>query len=116
MTIVSAWLLWRRKKGNTASLVNFKLTLADLLWQYQKNKSRKRGRPSIECGNQTETKVQIPSAAISKDGYAHWREFNDSCFRCKYRRCGLLTYVQCEKCNVELCLNKERNYFREFHT
>ena len=116
MTVVKAWLLWRRKKGNTASLVNFKLTLADLLCRYQKNISTKHSSPSIESGNRTGPKVQVPTAAISRDGYAHWPEFNDSRFRCKYRKCALLTYVQCEICNVALCLNKERNCFREFHT
>ena len=114
MTVVNAWVLWRRKKFNIASLVNFKLTLADFLYRYQNNISRKRGSPSIESGNRTGPKVQIPPAALSKDAYAHWAEFNDSCFCCKYRKCGLLAYVQCERCNVALCLNKERNYFREF--
>ena len=65
VTVVNAWLLWRRTKGNTASLVNFKLTLADLLCRYQKNISRKCDRPSIESGNWTGPKVQIPPVAIS---------------------------------------------------
>ena len=115
MTVINALLVWKRVNGNPVSLLKFKLILGDLLCRYQKNISRKRGRPSLQIGKRFRTKVQTPPTAFCKDGIAHWSVFNDSRYLCKSRKCGeILIYTQCEKGNVTLCFNKERNCFRSF--
>ena len=93
MTVVNAWLLWRRANGNSVFLLNLKLTLDDLLCRYQKTFSRKHGRPSLESGKHVGPKMQIPPTAIYKDGMGHWPVFNDSKNCCKYRKHGMLTYT-----------------------
>ncbi|XP_057308993.1 piggyBac transposable element-derived protein 3-like [Hydractinia symbiolongicarpus] len=116
MMVVNAWILWRNQDPNVP-LVKFKLAVADLLCHYQKTPNRKRGRPSIDNGvDRLGPKIPMPHQEVRTDKFAHWPVFNDSRTRCKYQKCSTLTYVCCEKCNVALCLNKDRNCFKKFHT
>ncbi|XP_057294618.1 piggyBac transposable element-derived protein 3-like [Hydractinia symbiolongicarpus] len=114
--LVNAWILWRNQDPNVP-LVKFKLAVADLLCHYQKTPNRKRGRPSIDNGvDRLGPKIPMPYQEVCTDKFAHWPVFNDSRTRCKYQKCSTLTYVCCEKCNAALCLNKDRNCFKKFHT
>ena len=55
------------------------------------------------------------SADARHDGVDHQPLWSDKRQRCKYSCCEALSYVKCVKCNVHLCLNKERNCFTAYH-
>ena len=57
--------------------------------------------------------VPKPIVDIRYDGIHHWPEFGDKLNRC--RVCSMLSFVSCSKCQIYLCLQKERNCFKQFH-
>ena len=58
-------------------------------------------------------KVHMLHVEIRSDNVGHWPIIATVHGRCKYQKCSTLSYVKCEKCNVSLCLNKDRNCFRQ---
>ena len=76
------------------------------------------GRPSTvsPMPNVKAKKPRLPASVVDVrlDGAGHlpeWVVRN----RYKYSACEAKTYVQCCKCKVLLCLNKDRNCFRAVH-
>ena len=107
-------------------LQHFKLSIANVLQQEGKQwpKEMKVGRPSsvsieklysVKKTNGNRAKP-IPEANIRKDGCHHWPEITNKQLRCKLPGCGMRTYLKCTKCDVYLCLTKDRNCFRGFHS
>ena len=64
---------------------------------------------------QVEKKTMFPKPAVDirYDGIYHWPEFGDKRSRC--RMCSMLSFVYCSKCQIYLCLQKERNCFKQFN-
>ena len=64
---------------------------------------------------QVEKKTMVPKLIVDirYDGIHHWPEFGDKLNRC--RVCSMLSFVSCSKCQIYLCLQKERNCFKQFH-
>ena len=58
--------------------------------------------------------VPTPQRVISRDGVAHWPTIEDKKNTCRHCKVGVIR-VMCMKCNVPLCLTKDRNSFHEFH-
>lgn len=56
-----------------------------------------------------------PTADVRFDEMYHWPETTDRqrCRQCSHRK--HFTYFKCTKCNIPLCLTRERNYFLEYH-
>ena len=55
-----------------------------------------------------------PNADAQCDSYAHRPEGcikRDCC-----QRCDMILFLRCTKFNVNVCLNKDRNYFKNLHT
>ena len=108
---VNAWLLYRRH----CLQLNFASRRTDL---QNKDPERKPGRakrsisPTSYVGRKPSVPAPIPS--VRYDSASHWPEIDGNRSRC--RRCDMTCTVQCSKCGVRLCLNKDRNCFKDYHT
>lgn len=60
---------------------------------------------------------QRPSIVLQMDLLDHMPQHTDSNqpTRCKNTGCHGRSRIYCDKCNVHLCLQKERNCFSAFH-
>nr|CAH7726963.1 unnamed protein product [Callosobruchus chinensis] len=124
MCVVNSWLLWRKQSDIYMPLADFKVAIADALCNTRKSTlTRKRGRPSTSLENAYLRKkrrgpaAEIPQMEVRKDGIDHlpeWREYERN--RCKHPDCKCQSYIYCVKCQIPLCLNKDRNCFLRFHT
>jgi hypothetical protein len=119
---VNAWILWR--KHNDAvhmPLADFKIAIADALCKAGKTVTPKRGRPSNGLQQKIDEKkkrvpaAEMPQAEVRQVGFCHYPIWRDTRGRCKLRDCKEKSFVACEKCEVTLCLNKDRNCFKAFH-
>lgn len=123
LMVVNAWILWRRSNNefSNLALADFKMAVAECLCKVNKASfTRKRGRPSAAMETlQNKTRrgpaTDFPMHEVRTDGYSHLPLWCLERQRCKYP-CGAKTFIKCEKCNVFLCLNKDRNCFYKFHT
>lgn len=130
VVIVNAWLLSRRinrqlDKQHYTSLLDFKTDLAqELCWAGKGMISRKRGRPS--SGTPTGSPIPIipkrkclesrPTKLIREDNIGHWPSHTNNRERCKKPNCKGKSRIMCDKCQVHLCLNKDNNCFKSFHS
>ena len=120
--IVNAWIQYRRdcqsfglSKKEMLTRRRFQSMVATSLTQVCKAKSR--GRPSAggdELQPVRKRAKAAPCGDIRRDSYAHWPVFTEKRGRCKLCAEGQ-TSISCEKCDVRLCLNKDRNCFKVFH-
>lgn len=121
LACVNSWILWRRNNEEYLPLAEYKIAVADALCKAGKSFSRKRGRPSLELERQIEAKKkrgpteEIPQQDVRQDGIDHFPIWKENRVRCKYPDCEGKTYIECRKCCVSLCLNKDRNCFIKFH-
>lgn len=141
MSIVNAWLLWRRINTDIyMALYDFKLAVSEHLRKSGKGIiSRKRGRPSDRVGTPTSRRSctpfslnespvpakklrlaparhqSFPLDAVRSDGISHYpiwkKNGRQLCQNCSKSR----SFTSCEKCKVFLCYNDKRNCFKEFH-
>ncbi|KAL3251557.1 hypothetical protein MRX96_055080 [Rhipicephalus microplus] len=115
MAAVNAWFLHKRhaqQQGNrTVPLRSFLSELATTLVFYRK---RAHGQPSNENLLVVKKVLTAVPRDVRKDGTQHWPLWNERGTRCKACKGGY-TFVSCSKCQVYLCLNKDRNCFTHFH-
>ena len=115
MSVVSAWILWRMKNPKVP-LACFKLAVTDLLCNCSTTRRSKVGRPSIRPEERRPApKVNLPHQAIRSDQVGRWPVFKDSRTRYQNNKCTALSSVECNKCRVPLCLNKDPICFKVFH-
>lgn len=143
MSIVNAWILWRRKTGEYLPLFDFKQCVAEHLCKVGKSVQKKRGRPSTlvnpssnRTGTPTNGRVGTPTNAdispakkvrkcsrrrqnfplnaVRVDSVGHLPIWNESRMLCQ-NNCKFRSFISCRKCNTFLCLNKDRNCFLNFH-
>ncbi|CAH2092857.1 unnamed protein product [Euphydryas editha] len=112
------------EQNNTPTLFklkDFKLDIAKSLCMCGQSLVKKRGRPSSATDDLIEIKKKksniaiLPPKDVRRDGFNHLPVWNLKRQRCKYPQCKGKTYISCEKCRVELCLNKDNNCFYRFH-
>ena len=121
LVTVNAWILWWKHNNEHMPLIDFKIAVADALWRGGKTSQRKRGRPSNEIEQQLNSKrkrgpaANVPQAEVRQDGAHHFPTWRNTRGRCKFPDCNEKTFVACEKCEVTLCLNNNRNCFKLFH-
>lgn len=128
--IAQSWLEYRRDAGRLGvpknkqlDLLHFRIRLADGLIMCQKKlQVKKRGRPSTEGVPSDMHVVQRkkgelrPAHEIQFDAIDHFPLHDDGApSRCKYPQCKGRSRIQCQKCKVHLCLQKDRNCFLQFH-
>lgn len=58
----------------------------------------------------------MPAHSIRFDERSHFPLISAKPARCKNEKCRKATRFYCQKCEVHLCLVKDRNCFTEFHT
>nr|CAI5823145.1 unnamed protein product [Callosobruchus analis] len=101
-------------------LLNTKLTNADAVCKTgQLARLNKVGRPSnanfqqmYEKRKKGPTKKTLQD--IRKDGHLPYRQETDRS-RCRYPAFRRKSYIMCTKCQIPLCLNKDKNCFLRFH-
>ena len=83
---------------------------------------KKRGRPSDEIRSEYQKKQKlgkatkaIPADEIRKDGVGHFPDVSTSRGTCKMPGCKGKVNTMCVKCNLHLCIGKNRKCFLKFH-
>lgn len=129
MAVVNGWLLYRRDckiqkiaEKDVMDLLAFKTDVHEALCRQGKDIYKKRGRPSTnrvdadyEIKKHRGPTKQIPCFNTRRDGIGHWPIATGDRQRCKRPSCNGQSTIKCGKCEVHLCLTKERNCFAEFH-
>ncbi|XP_028448168.1 piggyBac transposable element-derived protein 2-like isoform X1 [Perca flavescens] len=129
MVIVNSWLLYRRDcesltvpRKKQKDLLAFRTSIAQALCMQGKDLSKKkRGRPSMDVERELEKKKHrgpatvMPTQEVRSDGVGHWPVVESERQRCKLPHCKGQTVIKCAKCTIHLCLNKNKDCFREFH-
>ena len=93
----------------------------DLMAAGKKLPARKRGRPSsVEENppkrNRTAAAVAIPTGTSRYDCVDHFPLYDENGKRQRCRLCSKgYSSIRCLKCNIYLCLVKDRNCFYDFH-
>lgn len=119
VAICNAWLLYRRdltlmNESVFMPLRSFRANVARGLIQGKPV----RGRPSLDDAPEPPKRIQRtvaprPEDSCRFDGLAHWP------VHCEKSRCRICpkgwTRMKCDKCNMALCINAERNCFVSFH-
>ena len=130
MCEVNAWVLYKRHhqqlglpNSTQLSLLEFTTELSESLIHANKvNPTTSLGRPpkrrSVEVLENPRRKPPVnptPCDNIRYDMVSHWPMPTDG----KKNRCGVCKMtcrMSCEKCKVFLCLQDNRNCFKDFHT
>ncbi len=101
----------------TLPLCDFQSQIATALIKADK----KRGRPSLDAkilpppvGPQRPAHTPPPIADVRFDRIDHMPVFVER-QRCKKDGCNARSNVKCKKCQMHLCLNKDRNCFELYH-
>jgi hypothetical protein len=130
---INSWLLYRRHEGQRGtlkkdqlSLVSFMASISDGLIRYGQTADRKRGRPSVQEARVVGTSAVQPKRCrvdpvIRYDQTGHWPVYHDSRQKCRHcldlkRKPPGYTNVRCSKCDMSLCMVKDRNCFTSFHS
>ncbi|CAH1968469.1 unnamed protein product [Acanthoscelides obtectus] len=116
MLCCNSWILWRRALTDNNSddylpLAQFKLGLAEILTRSHVT-SKKRGRPNSSLQPQLDLKkgnnILLRKYQPKKFVATMWDIFLSGMKIAKFPECKGKTQVWCDKCNVRLCLNKDR--------
>lgn len=129
MAVVNSWIEYRRDadkigipKNKQLDLIHFRQEIAEALILAHQLPVRKRGRPSRDSPSPElhpkRARVLVPVQDMRYDNLGHIPEFQDikNNQRCKNGICQKKSFVRCIKCNVPLCITRENNRFKEFHT
>ena len=130
MTVVTSWLLYRRDceemgvpRRKQLPLLKFKYQIADALHKQGKAvRPAKRGRPSSSVELTYEAKrargynsKPIPQQGIRQDNMDHFPIYKEKRSRCKLPGCKSSPHLFYHKCEVYLCIDKNKNCFWKFH-
>ena len=132
MALVNSWLLYREqeiKKGHNRpmDLLSFRDEVGDSLLLSSANRPSRNsvGRPSRQLDDQTcssftqqkrRNTESRPVSDVRHDGVGHWSFVADGIGkRCKLDGCGRRSRMRREKCQVSLCMTKDKNCFKKFH-
>ncbi|XP_047239310.1 piggyBac transposable element-derived protein 2-like [Girardinichthys multiradiatus] len=129
MVIVNCWLLYQRDcesldvpRKKQKDFLAFRISIAQALCMQGKDlSSKKRGWAFFDVESEFEKKKRrgpakaIPTLKVRSDAVGHWPVVESGRQRCKLPNCKGQTVFKCSKCNVHLCLKKNKNCFGEFH-
>lgn len=130
IAITNSWLEYKRHanilgvvNNKILDLIHFRQYITDCLVT-QNSAKRKVGRPSNEHENPGPQKrrsfvERAPNDCIRLDRTDHMPIFDSAkkSSQCKNVHCkNKKTHFMCQKCNVHLCITRERNCFLEFHS
>ena len=123
LVCVNSWLLWQKNSTEYISFIDFKSAVADSLCRLGKPAPPpKKDKPPVDVLKPLKKKklgLMVgqgpPKIADRLDGYNHLPVFMNTRARCKYPKCTGKSNAACQKCNVTLCFNRDRNCFLRFH-
>lgn len=133
LTITNSWLEYKRdcylcniNKNKIMDLLDFRMSIVTNLVEVGRtveSPGRKRGRPSsadtegLQPHKAPKTFETRPSAAVKLDTVDHLpvHSGKKEAGRCKENGCKGKSHFRCLKCEVYLCLSKDRNCFLKFH-
>ena len=115
---VYSWIWYRRhctllNEGKTMSLYSFICNIASGLIEVKAKVGRPLGKTPHQC--KRAIAVKRPVNDVRTDGDSQLPSWVEKRPRCKMNNCDRLSYISCLKCGVNLCLNKDRNCFVDFH-
>lgn len=139
LMVINSWILMKSRGGGdnvgTKSsgvfrLFHFKSEIAKILLHKAKFQIPKNAEVNSTSENDDDNEENEPPKkricerssnvpiVLRYDGFNHWPIFVSAInnTRCKNEKCNGKTYWKCGKCNVHLCLNSNRNCFRQYHT
>ncbi|KAH9360967.1 hypothetical protein HPB48_019569 [Haemaphysalis longicornis] len=112
---VNAWFLHKRiaqqQRQPSVPLRVFLEELASSLVLFQKRPAGRQSGEHLPPAKKLATSIPRD---VRGDETAHWPVWNTKRSRCKMCTSGY-TFIACSKCNMSLCLNKDRNCFVAFH-
>ena len=120
MSVINLWQLYRRDAHDAqiqrkdtfalAELISFALVKAG-----KPCVSAERGRPSSSPRDSPVSKNRktVPQNDVRFDNIDHFPIIEEKRNRCKRENCTGKTVIVCQKCKVNLCLNKESNCFHK---
>lgn len=120
ITVVNAWLWYKRHcvllHQNPVKLATFISSVVSGLIECR----AKVGRPTLSPPPVPKSLVikscKRPADDSRVDCLDHFPIWDTKRQRCKFFNCSdSFSFIKCMKCNVHLCLNKERNCFTAFH-
>ena len=127
MSLVNAWIEYKEReadqgsrKKNVMDLLSFYEYVVEAQCKPEANRKQLTSRSSFQrllnyCPvPKKKTKPAVlPNHECWYDGFDHWPQPNDFAIphRCKMERCKGKSCILCEKCNVFLCLTKEKKLF-----
>ena len=117
IAMVNAWLCYKRdckKLGEKPSQLRvFQTSVASsLIYGSKAVRFRVERSPSTTPPCKVRRLAKVP-VAVSTDGVGHLPEVLEKRRRCKV--CSALSFISCLKCDVSLCLNKDRNCYAAYH-
>ena len=135
MTVINAWLLYRRQLQSPAhggnvkrmSLHDFKTRISVALCAL--TEVVKRGRPAAGGGKRhaeddpcdkpvkkRKPNTPVPGPELRCDGLHHYPQYTSDRLQCKRHGCSGQTRVVCIKCSVPLCFSSKQDCFMSYHT
>lgn len=129
MALTNSWLEYKQNmhtlgipKKDIMDLLHFRMQVGESLIKVNSCNNRKRGRPSSGTSSPVvptkRRNVEVrPLTPVQYDNIGHFPEHPELPLplRCKNPGCGGKSRWKCQKCNIHLCLQKERNCFLAFH-
>lgn len=130
LAVVNSWFEYKRDcnrlgvpKKSRMGLLDFRFRLAECLVKVGKAMPiSKRGRPSStpeqprrKVPKQNEEVRPFPEIRHDLVGHLPHLDGSKEGKRCKNAKCNKKTHFFCEKCQVHLCIKKERNCFVMYH-
>lgn len=118
LAVVTSWLQYIKDcksvghpKSQQLSLLQFRFNIAECMIKHNTNPLDK-----AAVGKPRRSLQSAPPTDVRFDGIGHFPVWKDKRQRCKLSTCvECFSFVVCEKCGVSLCLNKQRNCFRDYH-
>lgn len=126
LSMINAWVLYKtimklkNPEANVMCQKKFRIEVIECLCRMGKS-TPKRGRPSQDIQpelvkrQKRAPKLVLPPKDVRTDSFEHWPHYSEKRNRCKFPGCGGYSFISCFKCQVHLCLNKDRDCFSSFH-
>lgn len=127
LAIVNSWLEYKQEakkckipEKNQMTLLQFRNKIAEALARAQvktpgPGRPPKNKQPPEELREKREYNAKRPCTDVRYDNFDHLPTVQNDPVRCKLEGCSGRTKFACMKCNVALCLQKDRNCFLCFH-
>lgn len=134
LACTNSWLEYKSKcttleipKKKIMDLISFGMYIAEFLIHAGNTSKKRVGQPSgssspSEPSTPPTNKKSImevrPINEIRFDNVDHLPIFDETKegARCKNNKCSKKTHFICKKCNVHLCITRDRNCYKDFHS